>query len=122
MQIELNEAFYNEIQQHYAKGMTEETYTIGDIHCWAFVSNGREMPGIVAGKRIFSFCKPFGHPIYAYVNEDTDTDDIMLDTVDYAFVKKIKRNDTEDMEIEVVEKHSQEVLDTPIQECEDCSC
>ena len=120
MRVELNEAFWKEIQAHYAKGMNVEEFNLGDIHCWAFTASGTEFPGVEHGARLFEFCKPFGIPVYAYVNEDVQTPNLAFDTVEYAFVKVNTENTEETMEI--VKKCSQEVKDNLPCETEDCSC
>lgn len=118
MQVKLNENFWYEIKSHYAKGMTVEEFQLGDIHCWAFMASGNEFPGVEKDKRLFEFCKPFGIPVYAYVNEDENTPDIAFDTVEFAFVRVKAQGE----EIEIVEKHSLETKDEKLCECEDCSC
>lgn len=117
MQVKLDENFWNEIKAHYAQGMTVDTFALGGIHCWAFNASGNEFPGVEKDRRLFEFCKPFGTPIYAYVNEDIN-DNMSFDTVEFAFIRV--KDCTE--EIEIVEKHSQETKEEKICECEDCSC
>lgn len=110
MQVELNTDFYNEIQDHYHKSITADTYHLADINCYAFISTGREDKTIPSGQRIFEFVKPNGYPVYSPIAEDVQQH-ILFDTSEFAFIK-------DGMKI----KHSQETLELTNCSCEDSSC
>lgn len=86
MQVLLNQNFYDELVTHYHKSMTANTFHLGEIHCWAYKSDGLEFPEARKDQRIFCFTKPNGKPIYSYVGEDVGKD-IIFDTVNYQFVE-----------------------------------
>lgn len=113
MQVKLDDSLYEEIQNHYQQGMMVETFVIGDINVYAFVSAGNESDDIEPGERIIEFVKPNGRPVYAKVNKNT-----AFDTRQFALVSV----SSEQQVGEILEKYSTETLECKIEHKEDCSC